>query len=1174
MSSPRVTVILAVVDDVASARDKLVAILASTDDNFRVLAAGNAGMEAAERIPQPLAGRIAFLTGSFRSAAEAFAAGAEEADGDVLAFVGPADRRDFRRLDRDIARLAELAAPALCVAAPARRDWPAGRPNSAASVTVADIIAGDADTTSLIVEKNALAAVGGVDASAGDLALFDLALRLALREMLAVERSPELIAGSYAPSSLEMDDRVAARIGEARALAPAITLALGESLSAGSWLLARMAFVRHLLCASGESTDVRLLGADGANPLDALRLACSGGATDFVIVSVISPSPALVAAQSVRMEVEGLDACLPTIDNGLFAETTGAGAIVGTRFRKAAVLEAFRLIDGQEPSVESTDACFWRVFAARSTIGAVAYASPRSGRHTGAPWWAPPFDCYGELERSLADRLVDPAFYLAKNLDVAGAGVDPVEHYRENGWREGRDPNGWFSTQWYLSHSNIPEDARPLEHFVRVGAAAGLAPHPDADIARDAAQRVGAYKARAEALRRRFGDADSGQSLVDRLIDPEFYLGKYPDVAAAGADPVEHYRGSGWREERDPNRLFCTGWYRALPGVPQDVCPLEHFVQVGAAMGLAPHPDVNLVHFSLAHLNERWPRAEALLYLLEQSRASGAVADIDPASPAVLARLVDRSWYLETHADVAAAGCDPVAHYLEAGQFEGRAPNPWFLPDFYCEKAGLSGDTPALAHFVRSGAAAGVPPHPAVDLCFYAARYLGQDSPSIAAYQHLLDSWRTEDAQLSPDCNPRPLTLTEERSLRRLVAADWYRTAYPDIAAADVDAFDHYMVTGWREGRDPNPWFAAAWYRKANGIEPLCEAPELSHFVRVGAARGLSPHPDLDLARYAQIHFGEPASARALAHLVKNWSDPAFWIFPELDHPFVAAFLADLGPVARRAQIIRLMRLTHPLAAPAEVAVGEASPFVAFVDTDWYHAHYPDVEASGATPAADYLESGWRIGRDPSPAFSTIWYLDNYPEVAAAGVCPLEDYVIGGARDGRRPDEIFDREWYARRYNLKSAAPDAALLDYVTTGWRRGRAPSALFEHPAVKTHLMEKPVRERGDEIRRLHGARKVFETTTVTMRPAEAELWRTVLLWSLPPRATPYAIGKSDALTMIIEPSAAILRVDRGAGVVTLSVDGAENGHALRFEGAESEEAYAAFLTRIGAREVEPAT
>ena len=37
--------------------------------------------------------------------------------------------------------------------------------------------------------------------------------------------------------------------------------------------------------------------------------------------------------------------------------------------------------------------------------------------------------------------LFDTSFYLEKNPDVAQAGVNPLLHYSEYSWREGRDPH-------------------------------------------------------------------------------------------------------------------------------------------------------------------------------------------------------------------------------------------------------------------------------------------------------------------------------------------------------------------------------------------------------------------------------------------------------------------------------------------------------------------------------------------------------------------------------------------------------------------------------------------------------------------------------------------------------------------------------------------------------------
>ena len=66
---------------------------------------------------------------------------------------------------------------------------------------------------------------------------------------------------------------------------------------------------------------------------------------------------------------------------------------------------------------------------------------------------------------------VDGAFYRAVYPDVAGAGLDPVSHYVENGWREGRDPAPWFSTRAYLDADPRLAKAgwNPLHHYLTAG---------------------------------------------------------------------------------------------------------------------------------------------------------------------------------------------------------------------------------------------------------------------------------------------------------------------------------------------------------------------------------------------------------------------------------------------------------------------------------------------------------------------------------------------------------------------------------------------------------------------------------------------------------------------------------------------------------------------------------
>ena len=71
------------------------------------------------------------------------------------------------------------------------------------------------------------------------------------------------------------------------------------------------------------------------------------------------------------------------------------------------------------------------------------------------------------------------------------------------------------------------------------------------------------------------------------LFDGEWYLRTYPDVAASGQDPAQHYLNFGWREGRDPGPHFSTDAYlRANVDVTRaGTNPLIHFIEFGYSEG-------------------------------------------------------------------------------------------------------------------------------------------------------------------------------------------------------------------------------------------------------------------------------------------------------------------------------------------------------------------------------------------------------------------------------------------------------------------------------------------------------------------------------------------------------------------------------------------------------------
>jgi hypothetical protein len=66
-------------------------------------------------------------------------------------------------------------------------------------------------------------------------------------------------------------------------------------------------------------------------------------------------------------------------------------------------------------------------------------------------------------------------------------------------------------------------------------------------------------------------------------FDPQWYLDQYPDVRAAGIDPIEHYFNNGWKENRNPGAGFDTAYYLSSnPDVAQsNFNPLWHFIEFG-----------------------------------------------------------------------------------------------------------------------------------------------------------------------------------------------------------------------------------------------------------------------------------------------------------------------------------------------------------------------------------------------------------------------------------------------------------------------------------------------------------------------------------------------------------------------------------------------------------------
>ncbi len=92
---------------------------------------------------------------------------------------------------------------------------------------------------------------------------------------------------------------------------------------------------------------------------------------------------------------------------------------------------------------------------------------------------------HGFAEGRWPHRLFDTRHYLRSNPDVLESGVNPFAHYIRQGWREGRSPNPHFDIAWYIDQ--CPDlgraPAEPLAHFLAHVAAQVPNPSPDFVVA-------------------------------------------------------------------------------------------------------------------------------------------------------------------------------------------------------------------------------------------------------------------------------------------------------------------------------------------------------------------------------------------------------------------------------------------------------------------------------------------------------------------------------------------------------------------------------------------------------------------------------------------------------------------------------------------------------------------
>ena len=442
--------------------------------------------------------------------------------------------------------------------------------------------------------------------------------------------------------------------------------------------------------------------------------------------------------------------------------------------------------------------------------------------------------------------------------------------------------------------------------------------------------------------------------------------------------------------------------------------------------------------------------------------------------------LLHADWYRARHLDVT----DTAEHFAATGIYEGRAPNPYFDPDWYGRTYPDTRESrlPALLHYARYGWRMGYNPSPHFSLATYAALtgWAAEDGEPLARFFRDSVPGLVEAPVVDP---ARPDHIVdighEEIRASGLLHRDWYAVCHPD-----VDDADHFLTHGLAEGRRPNPYVDPTWYAARHPDVAAGGQNAVLHYLRHGWREGRDPSEAFSLAAYAELTGWTPRDGEPVARFLENGA-PALTDEPPVD-PARPDHITPVNATSLRRKEVGDSGLFHPdwYAARYPDVAGQGDPldhFVArgleegrrpnpYLDPDWYHRTHPEAGASGPPAVLHYLRHGWQAGFDPSPRFSLDAYatltgwtpkegeplarflkdgapaLTDMPAIDAAHPGhALDVNALGLRRREVRESGLLHEAWYRGRY------PDIAGLDdvlehFVTRGLEEGRRPNPYLD--------------------------------------------------------------------------------------------------------------------------------
>ena len=256
----------------------------------------------------------------------------------------------------------------------------------------------------------------------------------------------------------------------------------------------------------------------------------------------------------------------------------------------------------------------------------------------------------------------------------------------------------------------------------------------------------------------------------------------------------------------------------------------------------------------------------------------------------VISTAFDPAFYRAIHDDLPSE-MDPFWHYRVQGWREGRDPAAWFSTRAYLA---ANPDVKRLRidpffHYLTRGRYEGREVVPSQ----HARAYYGQVGWAPTPWRPAspgAGSAKERRRAAGKAAVSVGLTLSESHAaVAREFDAAFYLAVNPDVAASGMDPLDHFMITGWLEGRDPGAGFSVRDYLDANPDVAAADLNPFAHYLVAGRAEGRAARHELgfEFDVIARLRPVGDRIAAAVAASAAITTEPA---------EVLSAGLAALGP--------------------------------------------------------------------------------------------------------------------------------------------------------------------------------------------------------------------------------------------------------------------------------------